>query len=340
MTTTSHGPFHLTPTRKLVTYGILAIWTLIVLFPLYWVLITAFKLPADVDVPKYIPFVDFQPTLAAWKELLVDPTSGNIVARPYLNTLVVGTTSAFFSLLFGSLAAYALLRFHYRLKLGYIGTFITCLLLGIVLLAVGLPWPVALAVALSVFVLIAQTLGRRFRRSVGNSDISFWLVSQRMLPPIAVIIPIYILFQALHMLDSDITLIISYAGVNLPLAVWFMRDYLEGIPIELEESAFIDGASRYQVLMRIILPLATPGLVATYLIILVFAWNEYTLALFLSEANAQTMPVLVVAQNATRGPQWWNISVLVLLMIGPIILVAIFLERYIAKGLLVGAVKS
>ena len=305
-TIASGGPFKLSPARKLATYFLLAIWTIIVLFPLYWVAITAFKLPADVDVPKYIPFVDFQPTLAAWKELLADPASGDIVSRPYLNTFVVGTTSAALSLLFGSLAAYALLRFHYRLKLGYIGTFIICLLLGILLAALGIPRPVALAIAISVFVLIAQTLGRRFRRSVRNSDITFWLVSQRMLPPIAVIIPIYILFQSLHMLDSDITLIISYTGVNLPLAVWFMRDYLESIPIELEESAFIDGASRLQALMQIILPLAMPGLVATYLIILVFAWNEYTLALFLSEANAQTMPILVVAQNATRGPQWWT----------------------------------
>jgi multiple sugar transport system permease protein len=88
------------------------------------------------------------------------------------------------------------------------------------------------------------------------------------------------------------------------------------------------------------LPLSAPGLVATFLIVLVFAWNEYTLALFLSTANAQTMPLLVVAQNATRGPQWWSISVLVMLMIGPIIIAAIALERFIARGLLIGAVKS
>ncbi|MDQ7035528.1 MAG: ABC transporter permease subunit, partial [Anaerolineae bacterium] len=121
---------------------------------------------------------------------------------------------------------------------------------------------------------------------------------------------------------------------------WFMRDYFSGIPIELEESAFIDGANRYQTLIKIVLPLSVPGLVATFLIVLVFAWNEYVLALFLSGADTQTMPLLVAAQNATRGPQWWNISVLVMLMVAPIIILAIILERFIARGLLIGAVKG
>ncbi|MCU0515130.1 MAG: carbohydrate ABC transporter permease, partial [Anaerolineae bacterium] len=142
------------------------------------------------------------------------------------------------------------------------------------------------------------------------------------------------------MLNTHHGLIIAYTAAHLPLAVWFLRDYFQTIPIELEESAFIDGANRYQVLFRIILPLSLPGLVATFLIVLVFAWNEYTMALFLTGAETQTMPLLVAAQNATRGPQWWNISVLVTMMIVPIIILAIVLERFIARGLLVGAVKG
>ncbi len=87
-------------------------------------------------------------------------------------------------------------------------------------------------------------------------------------------------------------------------------------------------------------PLSIPGLVATFLIVLIFAWNEYTLGLFLSGADTQTLPMLVVGQNATRGPQWWNISVLVLVMIAPVVVLAIILERFIARGLLIGAVKG
>jgi len=122
--------------------------------------------------------------------------------------------------------------------------------------------------------------------------------------------------------------------------VWLMRDYFANIPYELEESAQIDGASRFRIFNQIALPLSVPGLVATFLPVLVFCWNEYLLALFLTNARAQTMPLAVVAQNATRGPQWWYMSVLVLIMIVPVIAMAIALERYIARGLLVGAVKG
>jgi multiple sugar transport system permease protein len=322
----TRNPLKPSPATAAVSYLLLGIWTVVVLFPLYWLLVTAFKAPADVySGPKYVPFVDYQPTLAAWNELLLDPTAGNIVARPYVNTVIVGTISALLSLIIGSCAAYALLRFQYHPKPGLIAVFAACVLLAVGLAILGVPWLLAVVIAIAVFILLAQTIGRRFKGTMDNSDITFWLISQRMLPPIVTVIPIYILFQNLRMLDSREALIICYCAANLPLAVWFMRDYLTNIPIELEESAYIDGATRYQVLSRIVLPLSTPGLVATFLIILVFTWNEYTLALFLSGANAQTMPYLVYAQNATRGPQ---------------IAAAIALERFIARGLLIGAVKS
>src|SRR5262249_32320148 len=108
--------------------------------------------------------------------------------------------------------------------------------------------------------------------------------------------------------------------------------------LELEESAAIDGASRYRVFRSVVLPLSVPGLVATFLFVLVFAWNEYLIALFLTSANAQTLPLTVAAQNATRGPQWWYMSVLILIV--PVVAMATALERYIARGLLVGAVKG
>jgi len=337
----SANPFRPSPAWMTFSYILLGIWTLIVLFPLYWLLITAFKLPSAVNNgPTYVPYGDFQPSLQAWNDLLFDPSAGNLVEPPYLNTVAVGTSSAFFSLLIGAAAAYALVRFQYRPKPGLIAIFAGCVLLAIGAIAIGLPWQIAVVVAISLFLLLMQGLGKRFKGTMGNGDITFWLISQRMLPPVAVIIPIYVLFQKLGMLDTKIALIIAYCAANLPLVVWFMRDYFQAIPIELEESAFIDGASRYQVLWSIILPLSAPGLVATYLIVLVFAWNEYTLALFLSGAKTQTMPLLVAAQNATRGPQWWNISILVIMMVAPIVLATAFLERFIARGLLLGAVKS
>ena len=102
----------------------------------------------------------------------------------------------------------------------------------------------------------------------------------------------------------------------------------------------MDGASVYRILRSIVLPVSVPGLVATFLIVLVFAWNEYLIALILSGAHSQTMPLQVAAQNATRGPQWWAMSVLILIMIVPVIFMAIVLERYISRGLLIGALKG
>lgn len=334
------NPFQPSPFWQLISYIILGIWTFIVLFPLYWLVITAFKLPVDVaSGPKFIPFVDFQPSLHAWSEMLVE-NGPEFALRPYYNTVTVGLSSALAALVIGAGAAYALTRFEYQPKPGLILTFVGCVVLVILVVSLGVTWQVAVASGIAIFLLLAQGMGRRFKGTMGNSDIAFWLISQRILPPVTVIIPIYILYQQFGMLDTLPALIISYCAANLPIVIWLMRDYFQTIPVELEESAFIDGASRYEVLWRIVLPLSAPGLIATFLIVLVFCWNEYVMALFLTGANTQTMPVLVSAQNGVRGPQWWNMSVLVMLMVGPLILMAVLLERFIAKGLLVGAVKG
>jgi multiple sugar transport system permease protein len=336
----SRNPFEPSPFWKSLSYIILGIWAFLVLFPLYWLVITAFKLPVDVaSGPKYIPFVDFQPSLHAWEEMLVE-NGPEFVLRPYSTTMTVGITSAFLAVAIGSCAAYALTRFEYRPKPGLVVTFIACVALVILFISAGVMWQLAVPSGIAVFLLLAQGIGRRFKGTMGNGDIAFWLISQRMLPPVTVIIPIYILFQQFGMLDTFPALIITYCAANLPIVIWFMRDYFQSIPLEVEESAFIDGASRYQVLLRIVLPLSAPGLIATFLIVLVFCWNEYVMALFLSGAQTQTMPILVSAQNGVRGPQWWNMSVLIILMVGPLIALALILERYIAKGLLVGAVKG
>ena len=328
------------PAGLLLTYLALGIWTFVVLLPIYWLVVTSLKVPIQVaQGPFYIPFVDFEPSLHAWRYILVGDLS-NDTLRTYINTVIVAPSSALLALLLGTAAAYALARFEYRPQVGAILSFIGCIGLIVVAIVLGVPWPVAIAAGLAVFVIILVTVGRRFKRAMGNDDIAFWMISQRMLPPIAVVIPIYILFQRLNMLDTHAALIITYVAINLPIVIWLMRDYFRTIPIELEECAAIDGASRYRIFWSIVLPLAVPGLVATFLFVLVFTWNEYLLALFLSGAKVQTLPYVISSQHATRGPQWWNMSVLILIMIIPVIAMAIALERYIARGLLVGAVKG
>ncbi len=323
---------------KVGTYTALIVWTLVVLFPLYWVLVTSFKAELEVDSgPFYFPFLDFKPTLQAWRFMLLE----NDTLGPYLNSVVVAGASTLFAVLIGSLAAYALVRIRFRVKLAAVGCFL--LLLAAVVVAVAalkVPWPVASVVGIVLFVLFLGTIGRRFRLALGNNDIEFWMISNRIMPPIVAVLPIYIMFQHLHLLDTRIALIATYTAVNLPIVVWLTRDFFAGIPLDLEESAEIDGASKFRVFFTIALPLVRSGLVATLMLVLILAWNEYLLALFLSNANAQTMPVLVSAQNTTRGPQWWYMSVLIVIMIAPVIIIAAFLQKHIARGLLIGAVKG
>jgi multiple sugar transport system permease protein len=311
----------------------------VVLFPLYWLAITSFKLPIQVNAgPVYLPFVDFQPSLDAWRYIFVDLRSDTL--RPFLNTVIVAVGSSTLALLLGSAAAYALIRFPYRPRVGVVALFAGCVLLAAVAVGSGAPPAVAIAAAAGCFAVLFGAIGRRFRRSLSNGDIAFWMISQRILPPVAVVIPIYVLFQHLGLLDTRTALVITYAATNLPIVVWLMRDYFNTLPWELEEAAVVDGASTFRVFRSVTLPLSMPGLVATFLIVFVFAWNEYLLALFLSSADAQTMPLTVAAQNATRGPQWWYMSVLIQIMILPVIALAIALERVISRGLLVGAVKG
>ncbi|HEY6570132.1 MAG TPA: carbohydrate ABC transporter permease [Candidatus Limnocylindrales bacterium] len=329
----------LSPPAKFVAWLMLLGWTFVVLFPIYWLFVTSFKTPYQVDKgPFYIPFVDFVPTLDAWRYILVE--LGNDTLRPYVNTVIVGLSSSLIALLLGSVTAYALVRFTYRPKVALIGLFIGCLVLAFVGMALGGPPALMLAAAFAVFLILAQTIGRRFTWALANSDIAFWLISQRILPPIAVAVPLYVLFQQVGLVDNIAALTVTYVATNIPIVVWLMRDYFMSLPRELEESAAVDGASIYRIVRSIVLPISVPGLVATFLIVLIFSWNEFLIALVLTSADAQTMPLQVAAQNATRGPQWWAMSVLILIMIAPVVVMAIALERFITRGLLVGALKG
>lgn len=328
------------PAWAALSYAVLGFWAFVVLFPLYWLAVTSIKLPIDVnDGPDYLPFVDFEPSLHAWRYIFVDLFADTV--RPYINTVVVALCSSVLALVIGSMAAYGLSRLSYRPRIGTILSFILGIALAIVAtLQLGVPWPVGLAIGLAIFVLLALSLRRQMTRALGNNDIAFWMISQRIMPPVTVVLPIYILFQQVGLLDTRFALTVTYVAANIPIVVWLMRDFFDSIPLELEEAAVVDGCSRYRIFWSIVLPLSKPGLAATFILVLIMAWNEYLFALFLSSANAQTLPLQVAAQNATRGPQWWYMSVLIIIMILPVSALALLLARYITRGLLIGAVKG
>ena len=157
--------------------------------------------------------------------------------RPFFNTVIISLISALITLLIGSMAGYALVRIHYRPKIISIAFFISLLALGTFLIVkFGIDWRVTVISASAIFLLFIFTLSRRFKASLGNNDIGFWMISQRILPPVVVVIPIYIFFQQLGMLDSYPAMIITYVAINIPIVVWLMRDFFFSIPIDLEEN--------------------------------------------------------------------------------------------------------
>lgn len=280
--------------KQIVTHVLLVIWAIVCLFPIYWVLITSFKLPIAVfQGPKYFPWIDFKPTLDAWKFLLTGPTSDGVY-RSWYNSAILATTSAAIAVIIGGMAGYALTRFRYFWS--------------------GLKWK--------------------------NNDIAFYIISQRMLPAVVVILPYMIMYRIFGLIDTHAGMILAYTVFNLPFAVWILRDFFAGLPVDLEESALIDGATRFQSFQRIVLPLAAPGLIATFLFCLVFTWNDYLFALMLTFSKAATLPMFIAGEGTqSYGPQWWYLSALSLLSIAPMILITLLVERYITRGLVVGAIK-
>ncbi|HEV8638025.1 MAG TPA: carbohydrate ABC transporter permease [Chloroflexota bacterium] len=277
--------------RFTLTYLVFALWSFVIFFPLYWVAITAFKYPIAVNAKTtYLPWIDFEPTLDAWRYLLVDIRSQ--VVKPFLNSIVVANASAALALFIGGAAAYGLTRFQYRFLI----------------------WR--------------------------NDQIALWFLSQRVVPPVVVLVPFLVMYRFLDLIDTHVGLIAAYTVFNLPLTVWITRDFFAAIPRELEESAMIDGCSQFGAFWRIAVPLVANGLVAAYLVSLIFTWNEYLFALILTGNEAMTMPILIAGQNTSRGIEWWTLSALVLIEMVPVICGTVLLQRFISRGLIAGALKG
>jgi multiple sugar transport system permease protein len=197
--------------------------------------------------------------------------------------------------------------------------------------------------------LIAVTLGSlaayglsRFSFKFGfmrNSDISFFFLSQLILPPVVLALPFLVLYKELALLDTRIGLILLYALTVLPIVIWIMRDQFTSIPTELEEAALVDGLSIWGAFITIILPIALPGMAAAFILSLVLTWNEYFFAALLTSTHANTLPVMVASQTGSQGISWWSMAALSFAAILPLIVIGIFLERFIIKGMAAGAVK-
>ena len=182
----------------------------------------------------------------------------------------------------------------------------------------------------------------RFQYKFGpwkNKDISFFFLSQLLLPPVVLAMPFLVLYKELALLDSVIGLILIYTLMVLPIVIWIMRDQFDTIPIELEQAAMVDGCGVWGAFIRIVMPIALPGMVAAFILAVILCWNEYFFAALLTSTSAKTLPVMVASQTGSQGISWWTMAALATGAIAPLVVIGVFLERYIVKGLTAGAVK-
>ncbi|WP_433785426.1 carbohydrate ABC transporter permease [Actinomycetospora sp. CA-101289] len=172
-----------------------------------------------------------------------------------------------------------------------------------------------------------------------TSDVLFFFISTKMLPVVAAIVPIYVVVNQIGMLDNIWTLIVLYTGMNLPIAVWMMRSFFLEVPGELLEQASIDGAPLWRTLREIVLPIISPGIFATALICVIFAWNEFFFAVNLTAANAGTVPVFLVGFITSEGLYWAQLSAAATIAALPVVLAGWVAQNKLVQGLSFGAVK-
>jgi multiple sugar transport system permease protein len=272
--------------RRAGLFAALAVGLLFSIFPMYWLVISAFKTRAELFQipPTFWPhdftFENFQSAFGA-----------RDFDRFLLNSLLVAGVSTAISLVIGSLAAYSLARFR-------------------------LPWKL-------------------------NRHVSFWILSTRMVPPIVAIVPLFVLFGSLGLVNTYAGLIIAYGVFNLPFVVWMMMGFFRDLPVALEEAALVDGDHNLGVLYRIVLPLVRPALAATAIFTLILAWNEFLFALILmSSTDRLTLPVGTAALVTQFKIIWGDMLAAATVAALPILAFTLLVQRHLVRGLTMGAVKG
>jgi multiple sugar transport system permease protein len=178
----------------------------------------------------------------------------------------------------------------------------------------------------------------RFRVPAG-SHIFFFILSTRFAPPVAFVVPLYLMIQRTGLLDTWLALILIYTSMNLSLVVWIMRGFFESIPIEVEEAAEVDGYSRLEIFVLVVLPLVKPGLITTSILSAIMAWNEFLIATVLTQNQAATLPVYLAGFSGSMGLDWGPYMAVGTMAIMPIMIFTLVLQRHLVRGLTFGAVR-
>ncbi len=334
-------------TRRSVIFGLCLAWLVFTIFPLYWTFITSFKPPPAVSGgATYIPWVDFTPTLRAYIETATG-VRGNFI-KPALNSALIALSATVIAVLFGSMAAYALVRFPFRIRLLSGIGFAVIAIGGFLLFNKTLGLSPAQAMGAAFVVALPACLLMNLLPLpgpvLGNDDVVFWFISQRMFPPIVTAFALFLFYSELGKegfttLDTFWGLVLAYTSFSLPIVVWLMRDFFQSLPVEIEEAALVDDVPRLRIFFEIVLPMARPGLIAVSIITAGFIWNEFLFALLLTTSDWQTLPIMLAGQNTVRGDEWWAIAVAAMVSLVPMIILATILARLMRSGLMLGGIR-
>jgi multiple sugar transport system permease protein len=312
---TAHSIVEASPRVKTVAGAIVIIYAIVAILPLFWIAATAFK--SQSDAIAYPPKVVFQPTLEG-----------------YVNLFTVRTrqTPDFIANLPPATTWYdKLVRKHDMVIAGpskVVPRFINSLVIGF--------GSTFLAVLLGTLAAYAFS---RFRIPLAD-DLLFFILSTRMMPPVAVAIPIYLMYRQLNLTDTWTGMILLYTAVNVSLAVWLLKGFIDEIPREYEEAALVDGYTRLQALRKVVLPQAVTGIAATAIFCLIFSWNEYAFAVLLTSGDAQTMPPFIPFIIGEGGQDWPAVAAATTLFVIPIVLFTILLRKHLLRGITFGAVRK
>lgn len=293
---------------------LVVLYALVTMIPLFWILATGFKTPPDSIA--YPPKAFFSPSLEGYVNLF---TSRTRQTPEYIASLPEPT--AWYDKLVRSrnMVISGPSRFTERytnsLIIGFGSTF------------------------LSVFLgTLAAYAFSRFRIR-GENDLLFFILSTRMMPPIAVAIPIFLMYRQLGLNDTHLGMILLYTAVNISLAVWLLKGFIDEIPRAYEEAAMIDGYTRIQAFRKVVLPQAVTGIAATAIFCLIFSWNEYAFALLLTSGEAQTAPPFIPIIIGEGGLDWPAVGAGTTLFLFPIVIFTILLRKHLLRGITFGAVR-
>ncbi|MEO0956868.1 MAG: carbohydrate ABC transporter permease [Pseudomonadota bacterium] len=295
--------------------GLLVVtYALITLLPLLWILATGFK--SSSDAIAYPPKVVFEPSLEGYVNLFTTQTrqtQEHLAANPpetwyeeivHDKGMVIAGPSRFGE------------RFMNSVIIGFGSTF------------------------LSVFLgTLAAYAFSRYRIPL-KDDLLFFILSTRMMPPIAVAIPIFLMFRSVGLSDTHAGMILLYTAVNLSLSVWLLKGFIDEIPREYEEAALIDGYTRFQAFYKVVLPQAATGIASTAIFCLIFAWNEYAFAVLLTSGTAQTAPPFIPTIIGVGGQDWPAVAAGATIFLVPVMVFTILLRKHLLRGITFGAVRK